>query len=118
MALDEDLLNKLCEIDSVSGDEKDLSLSLKKEYEHLADTVIYDNLGSIFAVKKSKQENAPRVMVVGHMDEAGFIVKKINQNGTIKALALGNITSNSLLGATVKLKNKRWRGDHWNFACL
>lgn len=106
MALDEALLYKLCEIDSVSGDEKDLSLSLKKDYEQLADTVIYDNLGSIFAVKKSKQKNAPRVMVVGHMDEAGFIVKKINQNGTIKALALGNIVATSLLGATVKLKTR------------
>ena len=98
MSIDETLLNKLSEIDSVSGDEKAISLSLKSEYEGYADDIVYDNLGSIFAVKKSKQANAPRVMIVGHMDEAGFILKGINENGTIKALALGNIEATSLLG--------------------
>ena len=106
MSIDETLLNKLSEIDSVSGDEKAISLSLKSEYEGYADDIVYDNLGSIFAVKKSKQANAPRVMIVGHMDEAGFILKGINENGTIKALALGNIEATSLLGAAVRLKTR------------
>lgn len=102
MSIDEALFDKLSQIDSVSGNEKEISLALKSEYEELADQIVYDNLGSIFAIKKSKKENAPRVMIAGHMDEAGFIVKKINQNGTVKALALGNIPSTSLLGATVR----------------
>lgn len=106
MSIDETLLNKLSEIDSVSGDEKAISLSLKSEYEGYADDIVYDNLGSIFAVKKSKQANAPRVMIVGHMDEAGFILKGINENGTIKALALGNIEATSLLGAAVRIKTR------------
>lgn len=102
MSIDEALFNKLSQIDSVSGSEKAISKVLKSEYEELADQIVYDNLGSIFAIKKSKKENAPRVMIVGHMDEAGFIVKKINENGTVKALALGNIPATSLLGATVR----------------
>lgn len=106
MSIDAALLNKLNKIDSVSGDEKAISLSLKSEYEKLADEVIYDNLGSIFAVKKSKSNHAPHVMIVGHMDESGFIVKKINKNGIIKALALGNVSEKSLLGATLKLKTR------------
>lgn len=106
MSIDEVLLNKLNKIDSVSGDEKDISLAIKSEYEKLADEVIYDNLGSIFAVKKSKNNHAPHVMIVGHMDEAGFIVKKINKNGIVKALALGTVSEKSLLGAMLKLKTR------------
>ncbi|MDT2827102.1 M42 family peptidase [Enterococcus viikkiensis] len=106
MSLDTALLNTLSEIDSVSGDEKAISMAVKAEYEKLADQVIYDNLGSIFAIKKSKKQNAPRVMIAGHMDESGFIVKKFNPNGTIKALSLGNIEASSLLGATVRVKTR------------
>lgn len=106
MFIDMPLFDKLSEIDSVSGDEKDISLLLKSEYEALTDTIIYDNLGSIFAVKKSKKKNAPHVMIVGHMDEVGFILKKINENGTIRALALGDVKSTSLLGTSVRLKTR------------
>lgn len=102
--MDLTLLKKTSDIDSVSGDEKLISTFLKSEYQKLADEVIYDNLGSIFAVKKAKKKNAQRVMVVGHMDESGFIVKKINNNGTLKVLLLGHLEKNSLLGASVRLK--------------
>lgn len=104
--MDQSLLTKLSEMDSVSGNEKDISLLLRDEYEKLADEIVYDNLGSIFAVKKSKKENASHVMVVGHMDEPGFIAKGINENGTIKVLALGNIETTSLQGSSVRLKKR------------
>lgn len=104
--MDRKLANKLNQIDSVAGDEKEISLALRAEYEGLADDIVYDNLGSIFAVKKSKQKNAQRVMVVGHMDEPGFIVKKINENGTLCALGLGNIQKTGLLGMPVRLKKR------------
>ena len=104
--MDRKLANKLNQIDSVSGDEKEISLALRTVYEGLSDDILYDNLGSIFAVKKSKQKNAQRVMVVGHMDEAGFIVKKVNENGTLVALGLGNIQKSGLLGMPVRLKKR------------
>jgi glutamyl aminopeptidase len=37
-------------------------------------TIKEDRLGSIFAVKKAKDENAPVVMVAGHMVEVGLMV--------------------------------------------
>lgn len=105
-AINNELLNKLIEIDSVSGDERDLSLALRSEYEKWADEIVYDNLGSIYAVKKSNKKDAPRVMVTGHMDESGFIIKKFNENGTLKALTLGNIEPYSLLGAAIHVKTR------------
>lgn len=98
-----ELLHHLLKIDSVSGDEKEISNALQQEYKAYADDIVYDNLGSIYAVKKSKKENAPHVMVTGHMDTNGFIIKKFNDNGTVVALGLGQIKKNSLLGARVRV---------------
>lgn len=102
-AFDAKLLARLVSIDSVSGDERAMSSALRTEYEKYADEIVYDNLGSIYALKKSKVPAAPRVMISGHMDESGVIIKKILANGTVKGLILGKLEPNSLLGARVQL---------------
>lgn len=38
---------------------------------------LYSNLGSVFGVKKSKKENAKRVLVITHMDESGLMITKL-----------------------------------------
>ncbi|MDR0922428.1 MAG: M42 family peptidase [Lactobacillales bacterium] len=99
-------LTEITDIPSISGNEKKISEYLRKKYEPLCDEIVYDNLGSIYAVKKSTNPDAARVMVHAHMDELGFIVKKIQENGTIQALALGKVEPNALLGQVVKLTNR------------
>lgn len=100
-----ELMQELCDIDSVSSNEQAISEVLRNYYmsHELADEVVYDNLGSIYALKKSHQKNAPRVMVSGHMDEVGFIVTRIKENGIIQALILGEIPKQSLLATSVRL---------------
>ena len=46
----------------VSSLEKDVVKVLKAAYEGLADEFVYDRLGSIFAVKKSKNPQAKTLM--------------------------------------------------------
>jgi glutamyl aminopeptidase len=78
-----------------------------------ADDILTDNLGSIFALKKSKQANAPKVMVAGHMDEVGFIVKDINDAGCIKIAPAGGWWSQVLMASPVSLyssENIRFKG--------
>lgn len=94
-----DLLN----LDAAAGNENAVSAYLANRYAELADEVVYDNLGSIYAVKKSGQPDAKRVMVSGHMDELGFIVKGANADGTLAGLTLGSMKKTSLLGAPVRL---------------
>ena len=66
-------MKELTQIIGVSGDEKRVSRYLSEQYNGLCDTIVYDNLGSIFAVKKSKKENAPRVMVCGFLNACCYI---------------------------------------------
>ena len=51
-----------------------------------------DNLGSLFAIKKSKNPDAKTVMVAGHMDEVGLVVAKILENGLIVLQNIGGLT--------------------------
>ena len=100
------LMEELTQAFGIPGDEKEVSRILKKYYETLADEIIYDNLGSIFAIKKSKNLDAKTVMIAGHMDEVGFIVNKINEKGSLSLVPLGGWWNQTLLGQRVLVKTK------------
>ena len=56
---------------------------MKSELEKYSDEIIQDNLGGIFGVKRGNGEG-PTVMVAGHMDEVGFMVTSITENGMLR----------------------------------
>jgi len=100
------LMEELTQAFGIPGDEQEVSRHLLKYYESFADEVIYDHLGSIFALKKSKVPNAKTVMVAAHMDEVGFVVTKITDQGMIGFTAVGGWWSQTLLGHRVLIKTK------------
>lgn len=98
------LMEELTQAFGIPGDEKDVSRILKKHYEPLSDEIVYDNLGSIFALKKSKNPNAKTLMIAGHMDEVGFIVQSINAQGCLTLAPVGGWWNQTLLGQRVLVK--------------
>lgn len=100
------LFKTLTELNGVSGLENEIAAFLKKKYIELGYEVIYDNLGSIFAYKKSKVDNPKKVMVVGHMDEVGFMAINILDNGMIKLQPIGGLNDETLLSTRIKMKTK------------
>jgi len=54
-------------------------------------TIEKDKLGGVFAIKKSKNPQAKTLMVAGHLDEIGFIVAEIKDNGLLKIIPIGGI---------------------------
>ena len=98
-----DLMKKLTQVIGVSGNELSVSKILQKHYKEYCDEIIFDNLGSVYGIKKSKKENAPKVMITSHMDEVGFIIKDFTKNGLIKVLPLGQSSKQGLLGQRVKV---------------
>lgn len=101
-----DLMKELTQEIGVAGSEKGISKVLQSYYKDLCDEIIFDNLGSVFAVKKSGVEKAKKVMICSHMDELGFIVKDIKDNGLIKVLALGGIPLKEVINKRVSIVNK------------
>ncbi len=65
-----------------------------------------DKLGSIFAFKKSKVENAPTVMVGGHMDEIGLLVTGITKLGMLKLQSIGGINGEVLVSQVFNVYTK------------
>lgn len=90
-------MKALTELHGAPGFEDQVRNYMKSELSKYADEIIQDGLGGIFAVKKSKAENAPKVLVAAHMDEVGFMVTELTDNGFIKFTPLGGWPTDVLL---------------------
>jgi len=98
-----ELMRELTQAIGISGQETQVSRILKGYYQQLADEVIYDNLGSIAAVKLCGLPNAKKVLVLAHMDEVGMMVKEIYDNGCVGFEAIGGLWEQNLLAQRVKM---------------
>lgn len=98
------LMQTLTQAMGIAGDEKEVSQLLKEAYQPYADEIVYDNLGSIFALKRSSKADSPWVMVAGHMDEVGFIIKNVNDQGALSFAPVGGWWSQVLLSQRVIVK--------------
>lgn len=88
------------------GDEGEVREILKKELEDHADKVTVDRLGNILFYHHGK-ESYPNVMLAAHMDEVGFLVTFIEQNGFLRFQTLGGITSNIMPGQPILLRGEK-----------
>jgi len=96
------LFKRLTEAPGASGFEGPVREIMKEYLDPIAEKVVYDNLGSIFGVKTG-DENGPKIMVAGHMDEVAFMVKGINEKGLIQFQTLGGWWSQVLLAQRVEV---------------
>jgi putative aminopeptidase FrvX len=86
------LYKDLVNLPGVSGQEKYVREYMRNHLEKLSEEIVEDNLGSIFG-GINLDSNGPTVMIAGHMDEVGAIVKEITKNGLIKLLPIGGISA-------------------------
>ncbi|AWC34217.1 M42 family metallopeptidase [Bacillus cytotoxicus] len=100
-----ELFRTLTELQGASGFEHDVRRFMKQELSKYADEIVQDGLGSIFGLKKG-DESGPRVLVAGHMDEVGFMVTQITENGMIRFQTLGGWWSQVLLAQRVQIMTK------------
>ncbi|XJS11316.1 glutamyl aminopeptidase [Aerococcaceae bacterium WGS1372] len=83
------LIKELTELQGTSGNEREVREYLREKLTPLVDEVEVSGLGNIFGLKHSKVEDAPRLMVASHMDEVGFMVSRIQSNGTLRVVPIG-----------------------------
>jgi len=94
--LDLELLEAFTQAKAISGNEKAASRVMKAALESVADDLRYDNLGSLIATKKGKDEQ-PVFMMAGHIDEIGFVVKSIDDQGFLRISPVGGWWGHVLL---------------------
>ena len=96
------LFQTLTELPGAPGFEHQVRKFMRSELEKYSDEIVQDKLGSIFGVKRG-DENGPTVMVAGHMDEVGFMVSSITENGMLRFQTLGGWWSQVLLAQRVQI---------------
>lgn len=89
-------VKEFCEVDGISGHEKNASRVMKKWVEGYCDSIDYDTLGSIIAKKEGTGD--VKIMIAGHIDEIGFIVKKIEESGYIRLHPIGGWWGHVVMG--------------------
>lgn len=95
-------LPTLCSIDGVSSDEERVRGFIKS----MANIETFtDKTGNLYIGKKGTNPKGKKIMVCAHMDEVGFIVKKITDDGYIKFGCVGGIDERVLVGKRVRFKN-------------
>lgn len=97
-----ELFKTLTELPGAPGNEHAVRKFMKKELGAVSDELIQDNLGSIFGVKHGDQDG-PRIMVAGHMDEVGFMVTQITDNGMLRFQPLGGWWNQVMLATRVDI---------------
>lgn len=102
--LDETLtmLKDLTDAKGVPGNEREVREVMKKYIEPFADEVTTDNLGSLIA-KKVGDENGPKIMVAGHLDEVGFMITQIDSKGFLRFQTVGGWWSQVMLAQRVTI---------------
>lgn len=96
-----DLLQKLCETPGVPGHEERVRDLILSETKGLFDAVTTDPMGSLLCRRDAKKKGAPRIMLLCHMDEIGFLVSHISKDGFLYLQPVGGFDARNLFSRRV-----------------
>ena len=100
-----ELLRELTEAPGISGYEQEVREIIRRHLQAIT-AIEQDRLGSIVC-RKEGEAKKPRIMLAGHMDEIGFIVKLITDEGFIKFSPLGGWWAHVMLAQRVVIKTRK-----------
>ncbi|NHW24170.1 MAG: M42 family metallopeptidase [Archaeoglobales archaeon] len=98
-----ELIKKLSNAHGVSGFEDEIRDIIKAELEGYADEIKMDSMGNLIATRNGSEFE---LMLAAHMDEIGFVVKKIDDKGFIRIAPIGGWFSQIALAQRVVLYGK------------
>jgi len=103
------MMKELTEAPGVPGQEAPVREIMGRYLAPLGE-IMTDNLGSIVAVKTGRgvnKDQAPRVLMAGHMDEVGFRVTMITEDGFLKFQTLGGWWEQVMLAQRVTVRTHK-----------
>ncbi len=99
-----ELVKNLCDIDGVSGAEDRVREYIISQIEGHCDYRV-DCRGNLICFKKGKNTPAKKIMLSAHMDEVGFVVTGIDDEGFLRFSPVGGIDSRVVIGKRVRLES-------------
>lgn len=98
-------LKQLVEAHGASGSESAVATVLER-YLAGVGPISRDRLGSFVCEKKGSSQG-PRVMLAGHLDEVGFMVKSVTKEGFVRFLPLGGWWGHVVLAQRLVIRTRR-----------
>jgi tetrahedral aminopeptidase len=95
------LLEKLCNVIAVSGDEAEVRKIVLEEIKPYADDVKVDAMGNVLATRLGRGAKRVRVMLDAHMDEVGFFIVADDGEGIYRFETVGGMDVRHLVGKQV-----------------
>lgn len=113
MTLNIDLLRRLCETPGIPGREERIRTLIENEIADIFDQVHTDPMGSLICTRKatrSSGDKPTKILVAAHMDEIGFYVRHVDENGFIWVNPAGGFDARNLFSRRVMVCTES--GDH------
>lgn len=96
------LLEKLVMSVSPSGRENSIRSIIEAELNTVCDEIFTDTLGNLICHKKG---NGKTLMLAAHMDEIGFMVNYIDDNGFLRFSPVGGVTKYNTINSAIEFVN-------------
>lgn len=107
-----ELLEYLCQKFGPTGFEGEVADAIIEQLGNDCDKIVKDSLGNVYAVVNGEgQAPRDRIMISSHMDEVGFMITSIDDDGYIKFANLGGIDPKVLYGKQVTLGNENKKNN-------
>ncbi len=99
-------LQELTALRGVSGHEVEVARYIFRFARRYTEDVVVDNSGNITVHIPARRADAPKVVVFGHMDEIGMIVRGIEPDGFLRLERVGGIHEQVLPGTRMTLRTE------------
>jgi len=97
-------LKQLVEAPSPSGFEEPVQKIVREQMMKFADEVKTDVHGNVIGIRNPR--GSPRLMLAGHCDEIGFMIRYIDKDGFIFFSSIGGIDAHIVPGKRVKIHTR------------
>ena len=102
-------LKTLCLLNGTSGREEAVRDYIIERIQNKAEVTV-DPLGNVLAFVKGKQPAKNKVMLSAHMDEVGFIITGITEDGYLRFAPVGGIDAKVVAGRSVTVGDEQLPG--------
>ncbi len=96
-------IREICELNGAAGGEDKVREYIKSSIS--ADECFTDNLGNLIAFKRGRNTPKNKIMFAAHMDEVGFIITDIMEDGFLRIAPVGGINAGVVAGRGLVTEN-------------
>lgn len=102
----ESLLKDMALIPALAGAEQKMAAYMENKFKEIGYETRIDTFGNCIAKVPGKDPKAPIIMLFGHMDQLGFLVRRIDPDGFIRLERLGGIPEKVLPATPVQVQTE------------